>query len=587
VFLSKIWFFLVALGAAIALTIALVMPRPAQRQLETEETARLTTACSVIDILLADAARDRVAFSATFARAPEVISALDAATGAKELDANRMKQVRQAIEDLIKKANGAYVPDFAILIDHKGRVVARYKIDQDEFGDVVAGRPLVDDALAGYLRDDLWTANGTMYFVSAAPVIRTNSPIDYVGAVVLGQKVTNEFASDLSHRLSAIDTQVAFYLGNDDVAASRPLAIDHKPMLDTLAQLTGPDVSRDCEANHQIPVLAGSDRYTAMIGRLPGEARLKSAYYAVFAKTVQARGFGGTLAAVRKSDLSVKILIVVAIAFLIVLALGIGFMFIESDRPLRRLTNDAVKLAKNESERLAEDAHGGKYGSIARSVNIHIDKVGRDAKAARTNLDQLLGPAPEGSLGTIDLLAGALPSARPGGAVAAAAPPPSDFKFHDPAPIPAPFASPSSAPPRAPTPPPVQVRPAAPPPRQAPPVPSATPPRGIPGPSPSHGTTQPLSLDDDILGGLAPSPAPAAVAAPDGDGYFKQVFEQFVAVKKSCGENTAGLTYAKFADKLVKNRDDLIVKTGCREVRFTVYVKDGKAALKATPVKDE
>ena len=28
-------------------------------------------------------------------------------------------------------------------------------------------------------------------------------------------------------------------------------------------------------------------------------------------------------------------------------------------------------------------------------------------------------------------------------------------------------------------------------------------------------------------------------------------------------------------------------KTGCNEVRFTVYVKDGKAALKATPVKDE
>ncbi len=596
-FLSKIWFFLVALGAAIALTIALVMPRPAQRQLETEETARLTTACSVIDILLADAARDRVAFSATFARAPEVVGALDAATAAKDLDANRMKQVRQAIEGLIKKANGAYVPDFAILIDRKGRVVARYKIDQDEFGDVVAGRPLVDDALAGYLRDDLWTANDMMYFVSAAPVIRTNSPIDYVGAVVLGQKVTNEFAADLSHRLSAIDTQVAFYLGNDDVAASRPLAIDHKPMLDTLAQLTGPDVSRDCEANHQIPVLAGTDKYSAMVGRLPGEARLKNAYYAVFAKTVQARGFGGTLDAVRKSDLSVKILIVVAIAFLIVLGLGIGFMFIESDRPLRRLTNDAVKLAKNESERLAEDAHGGKYGSIARSVNIHIDKVGRDAKAARTNLDQLLGPAPEGSLGTIDLLAGALPSVRPGGAVAAATPPPSDFKFHDPAPAPAPYTSSSlMAPPRAPTPPPVQTRPSAPPRNltppspapQAPPVPSATPPRGTfapPGPPlPAlHGTTQPLSLDDDILGVIAP---PAA-AATEGDGYFKQVFEQFVAVKKSCGENTAGLTYAKFADKLVKNRDDLIAKTGCREVRFTVYVKDGKAALKATPVKDE
>ena len=51
-------------------------------------------------------------------------------------------------------------------------------------------------------------------------------------------------------------------------------------------------------------------------------------------------------------------------------------------------------------------------------------------------------------------------------------------------------------------------------------------------------------------------------------------------------ENTAGLTYQKFSEKLVKNRDDLMAKTGCKEVRFTVYVKEGKAALKATPVKD-
>jgi hypothetical protein len=96
------------------------------------------------------------------------------------------------------------------------------------------------------------------------------------------------------------------------------------------------------------------------------------------------------------------------------------------------------------------------------------------------------------------------------------------------------------------------------------------------------------SLDDDILG----SPAPAAPmldlgSAGDVDPYFKSVFDQFVAMKKSCGEPTAGLTYAKFSEKLVKNREDLIAKTGCKEVKFTVYVKDGKAALKATPVKDE
>ena len=71
------------------------------------------------------------------------------------------------------------------------------------------------------------------------------------------------------------------------------------------------------------------------------------------------------------------------------------------------------------------------------------------------------------------------------------------------------------------------------------------------------------------------------------DPYFKSVYDQFVEVKKQCGESTSGLTYSKFSEKLVKNRDDLMAKTGCKEVRFTVYVKDGKAALKATPVKDE
>ena len=71
------------------------------------------------------------------------------------------------------------------------------------------------------------------------------------------------------------------------------------------------------------------------------------------------------------------------------------------------------------------------------------------------------------------------------------------------------------------------------------------------------------------------------------DPYFKSVYDQFVAVKQSCNESTSGLNYQKFSEKLIKNRDDLMSKTGCKEVRFTVYVKDGKAALKATPVKDE
>ena len=38
-----------------------------------------------------------------------------------------------------------------------------------------------------------------------------------------------------------------------------------------------------------------------------------------------------------------------------------------------------------------------------------------------------------------------------------------------------------------------------------------------------------------------------------------------------------------FANKLRKNRDALMARHGCASVRFHVYIKDGKAALKASP----
>ncbi|MGN6105181.1 MAG: MXAN_5187 C-terminal domain-containing protein, partial [Kofleriaceae bacterium] len=114
----------------------------------------------------------------------------------------------------------------------------------------------------------------------------------------------------------------------------------------------------------------------------------------------------------------------------------------------------------------------------------------------------------------------------------------------------------------------------------APPA-APAPPAPAPSPAPSL-PAAPDALHDDILGS-----GPTVAYEPPQDPYFRQVYDQFIAVKKSCNEPISGLTFEKFTEKLVRNRDDLRAKTGCREVRFTVYVKDGKAALKATPVKDE
>ena len=67
--------------------------------------------------------------------------------------------------------------------------------------------------------------------------------------------------------------------------------------------------------------------------------------------------------------------------------------------------------------------------------------------------------------------------------------------------------------------------------------------------------------------------------------HFKQVYEDFVDLRRKCGERTEDLGFERFLEKLKRNRAKLVDKYNCKTVRFQVYEKDGKAALKATPVR--
>jgi hypothetical protein len=67
--------------------------------------------------------------------------------------------------------------------------------------------------------------------------------------------------------------------------------------------------------------------------------------------------------------------------------------------------------------------------------------------------------------------------------------------------------------------------------------------------------------------------------------HFREVFEQFVATQKQCGASVTGLTFDKFVSKLHAARDQVLKRHHADAVRFTVYVKEGRAALKASPVK--
>ncbi|MEQ9324621.1 MAG: MXAN_5187 C-terminal domain-containing protein, partial [Polyangiaceae bacterium] len=71
----------------------------------------------------------------------------------------------------------------------------------------------------------------------------------------------------------------------------------------------------------------------------------------------------------------------------------------------------------------------------------------------------------------------------------------------------------------------------------------------------------------------------------DEEGQWRKVYADFIAMKRKFGEPTEKLTYEKFKGTLQRNKDALMARHKCTKVRFRVYEKQGRAALKASPVK--
>ena len=71
----------------------------------------------------------------------------------------------------------------------------------------------------------------------------------------------------------------------------------------------------------------------------------------------------------------------------------------------------------------------------------------------------------------------------------------------------------------------------------------------------------------------------------DRETYYRHIYDEFVETKVACGEPTDGFTYEKFAKKLRKQSESLMGRDDVADVQFSVYVKDGKAALRAKVIK--
>jgi hypothetical protein len=334
-----------------------------------------------------------------------------------------------------------------------------------------------------------------------------------------------------------------------------------------------------------------------------------------------------------------------ALAWLVAMFL----IWLERDRPLARFRDAAQRLARRDLEKLVPTEFSGALRTAAVHINEAIEKIQETAVAATkrkpANLDEILGPVPE-QQSTPAFFAFATPPATTSGTQPVPPPPPaaSGAVSAPAATEPKPPPPPRSPPPGGAKPPPPPGRasgqaavsatplasePASPPTPATPPSVQAS---VLATETASGGTSAPASaarpipsVGSTLIGmgsGLGAAPKPAGAVSgpipPDDDdddegptmvakvpeellakasreiiesdteqeAHFREVYEQFVATKKQCGEPIEGLTYEKFAATLRKNRDQILKRHDAKKVRFTVYVKDGKAALKATPIRD-
>jgi hypothetical protein len=115
--------------------------------------------------------------------------------------------------------------------------------------------------------------------------------------------------------------------------------------------------------------------------------------------------------------------------------------------------------------------------------------------------------------------------------------------------------------------------------------PDATPPPAAVSLQPTPMPTEPTPpAVTPPTGATATATANASATTDEpGEQGFREVYELFLRAREQSGESGA-LPYDKFRLRLQESRVLVVARHRCADVHFQVYVKNGKAAIKATPV---
>jgi len=547
--LSRFWYVLLGLLFGAALFLLHIASSMYNRTGLRARAEGLSSDAQVVSWYLRDDARQRSAQLIPFALESDVGKYLQKSN---ESEAKVPDEARGKLTQALARVN-AQIPkeagfDSVFAVDQHGRVVAYLGYAQasgmEDFE--LGGYPVVADALHGYVRDDTLVLD-RMYRIVARPVEYDLASMP-AGAIVGARVIDDRFARELSQRTGAA---VAFYANGQRSAAGSPAEFATANLDAIVGDLTDLEQDKDYRDKGRSAVREIGGMIAVQYTRLPGEAWQLGAGYAVARQPAAVSGPLGFFSHADdkdKKDAKLPLAILAAIA---AAGLGILFSVLEHTRPLRVFKTEAEKFAAGTVEQLTPSRFRGLFRKIASDVNDGVDKQlakGGGPRRGPADFKEVLGDLPDQPMMSAFSLPGDTlgePSAPSG----PASPGPSSAR---------------SAPGRA-----------------LPSPPGARKPRP-PTPGGADSPPMPAAQLDATMpeGGLAGW----GTGAPD-EAEWQGVFDEFVATKQQCGESVEGFTYEKFVERLRKNRDTLVQRYGAKGVKFGVYVKDGKAALKANPIK--
>lgn len=521
------------------------------------------------------------------------------------------------------------VPDFAWVADEQGRVLVSHisKAAKDSESALdkkkVAGLTGFADAMRGFARDGLLRFEKNAFRVAAAPIYDDEAP---KGVLMMGWALDAEYAQALSSKLHA---EVVFVINEDRVGDK--ITIGPKPIPAAKLKAVSPGNPFGTFAPKLLlPLPIDMPLLVSNAGRFVGDRR------AVFGpersvSAVVAIDRGRALVALANTQI-----VVLSVSLSLALFMAImGFLVQRSLRrpmeivldhlssfaqgtttdllPEEELSGDYVRLGKQINMILKGQTPGGVPKSAGKSAPVQARPTAPPAGTAGAKPLDFEGFAQENPPPALPPTAGLAPNVPPpvpgseadesglSGLFGESSDPLAAFRVPQKPPPPAPEFSLDDA--QANTnataafETPQELLAAAnrnmSPPAASPPAVAAPPPPPPPPDSHTDGATMVAQVPKELLQAASgPNPAASTPPLPPGGTedpeqvHFRQTFREFMQTRQECGEDISELTYERFETKLIKTKQAIMDKYNPSSVRFVVHVKQGKAALKAVPVRD-